>query len=77
MMKLGSSRSWQEAMQAITGRQFVDVQPIVDYFEPLQDWLEATNQANGDSPGWDIDWMPEGDVHLVISLLFFPLMFVF
>ncbi|XP_071826024.1 angiotensin-converting enzyme-like [Apostichopus japonicus] len=59
MMKLGSSRSWQEAMQAITGRQFVDVQPIVDYFEPLQDWLEATNQANGDSPGWDIDWMPE------------------
>lgn len=60
MMALGSSKPWEEAMQAITGRQFIDVQPIVDYFEPLQNWLEATNKANGDTPGWDVDWMPPG-----------------
>ncbi|KAJ8035990.1 Angiotensin-converting enzyme [Holothuria leucospilota] len=59
MMQLGASRPWPEAMQAITGRQFLDVAPIAEYFKPLQDWLEETNKANGDVPGWDIEWMPE------------------
>ncbi|XP_021364030.1 angiotensin-converting enzyme-like [Mizuhopecten yessoensis] len=50
MLKLGSSKSWQEAMEAITGQRSMSVEPIIAYFQPLIDWL---TKQNLDKPtGW-------------------------
>ncbi|XP_052094708.1 uncharacterized protein LOC127730371 [Mytilus californianus] len=50
MLKLGSSVSWPEAMEKLTGQRKMDVGPILEYFQPLQDWLEKQNYNQ--RPGW-------------------------
>lgn len=50
MLRLGSSKPWPEAMREITGQQHMDAKPIIDYFQPLIDWLKDQNK--GDNPGW-------------------------
>ena len=50
MLKLGSSRPWQEAMQQISGQTKMDAQALMDYFKPLTDWLVEQNR------GQDISW---------------------
>ena len=44
MMEMGSSRPWQEAMQALTGQQALDASAIVDYFQPVKVWLDEQNK---------------------------------
>jgi peptidyl-dipeptidase A len=55
MLELGSSMPWQEAMQQLTGglTSGMEVQPILDYFEPLREWLE--NEVKGEKIGWNSD----------------------
>ncbi|MEQ8952803.1 MAG: M2 family metallopeptidase [Gammaproteobacteria bacterium] len=50
MLEMGASRPWQEAMEAMTGQRELDASAIIDYFAPLQQWLEEQNQ--GRSCGW-------------------------
>ncbi|XP_069120838.1 angiotensin-converting enzyme-like [Argopecten irradians] len=50
MLKLGSSKPWQDAMEAITGQRSMSVQPLIDYFQPLIDWLSEQNA--GKQFGW-------------------------
>lgn len=50
MLKLGSSKPWPEAMQALTGQPNMDATAIIDYFQPLIEWLREQNK--GDNPGW-------------------------
>ncbi len=50
MLDMGSSRPWQEAMEAITGQPRLDASAIVDYFAPLKLWLDEQNQ--GRQCGW-------------------------
>lgn len=51
MLKLGSSKPWQDAMEALTGQREMDASAIVEYFKPLDDWL--TEQNKGEVVGWD------------------------
>ncbi|MCV6614817.1 MAG: M2 family metallopeptidase, partial [Cellvibrionaceae bacterium] len=44
MMEMGSSRPWQDAMEAITGQRQLDASAIVDYFAPLKVWLDEQNK---------------------------------
>ncbi|XP_070538259.1 angiotensin-converting enzyme-like [Ptychodera flava] len=53
MLKLGKSKPWPEAMHALTGSRQMDAQPLMDYFQPLIDWLDEENGKNGDTLGWD------------------------
>ena len=53
MLRLGKRLPWQDALETITGQRDMSVQPILKFFQPLHDWLEATNQANGDVIGWE------------------------
>ncbi len=53
-MKLGASKPWQDAMEAMTGQRDVLATPLLNYFEPLRVWLEAKNAENGDYIGWDV-----------------------
>jgi peptidyl-dipeptidase A len=50
MLSLGLSKPWPEALQALTGQREMDASAILDYFKPLQTWLEEQNK--GQAVGW-------------------------
>jgi peptidyl-dipeptidase A len=50
MMAMGLSRPWPEALEALTGSKQMDATAIVDYFKPLQAWLDQ--QVKGKPVGW-------------------------
>jgi len=50
MLAMGLSRPWPEAMQALTGQSKMDATAILDYFAPLQKWLDEQNA--GQPIGW-------------------------
>jgi peptidyl-dipeptidase A len=50
MLAMGLSQPWPEAMQALTGQPEVDATAILDYFAPLQKWLDEQNA--GQQVGW-------------------------
>ncbi|XP_008198828.3 angiotensin-converting enzyme-like [Tribolium castaneum] len=53
MLQLGSSKPWHEAMELLTGHKTMDASAILEYFKPLQKWLENENQKNGAFIGWE------------------------
>ena len=50
MLSLGVSRPWPDALQSLTGQKQMDATAIVDYFAPLQKWLDEQNK--GKPTGW-------------------------
>ena len=50
MLAMGASRPWPEALFALTGQREMDANAILDYYAPLQKWLEKQNKA--DRCGW-------------------------
>ncbi|HJU42059.1 MAG TPA: M2 family metallopeptidase [Vicinamibacterales bacterium] len=50
MMAMGLSRPWPEALEALTGSKQMDATAILDYFAPLQKWLDE--QVKGKPVGW-------------------------
>ena len=55
MLKLGSSREWPDALEAITGKRSMSVQPLISYFQPLINWLQDYNMRMG----WNTTWTDE------------------
>lgn len=50
MLALGASKPWQDALQELTGQREMDATAILEYFAPLQKWLEEQNK--GQQCGW-------------------------
>ena len=50
MLTMGLSRPWPEALQALTGSPQMDASAILDYFAPLDKWLDE--QLKGQKAGW-------------------------
>jgi peptidyl-dipeptidase A len=50
MLAMGVSHPWPEALQALTGQREMDATAIIDYFAPLQKWLDEQNK--GKPVGW-------------------------
>jgi peptidyl-dipeptidase A len=50
MLALGRSRPWQDALEKLTGTRQMDASAIVEYFQPLMEWLEERNR--GRECGW-------------------------
>jgi peptidyl-dipeptidase A len=50
MLKLGASKPWQDALKVVTGQDHMDATAMLDYFAPLQKWLEEQNK--GQTCGW-------------------------
>ncbi|MDC0722312.1 M2 family metallopeptidase [Nannocystis bainbridge] len=50
MLALGSSKPWPEAMAALTGTKQMDAGAMIEYFAPLEKWLDEQNQ--GKKCGW-------------------------
>lgn len=52
MLKLGSSKPWPVAMQAITGQREMDASALLEYFQPLYVWLQNENKRTNQTVGW-------------------------
>ena len=52
MLEMGQSRPWPDALEALTGERQMDATAILDYFAPLQKWLDEQNAKNGVKLGW-------------------------
>jgi peptidyl-dipeptidase A len=50
MLSMGLSRPWPEALNALTGEKQMDATAILEYFAPLQKWLDEQNK--GVATGW-------------------------
>ena len=50
MLSMGQSRPWPEALEVLTGSKQMDATAILDYFAPLEKWLDA--QLAGKAVGW-------------------------
>lgn len=53
MLSLGSSKPWPEVMKVITGQDKMDSGAILEYFKPLEHWLQAKNKEVGETIGWE------------------------
>lgn len=52
MLEMGSSRSWEEALESFTGENRLESSAILDFFKPLHEWLKGENLARGYPVGW-------------------------
>ena len=50
MLAMGQSQPWPDALEVLTGQRQMDASAILDYFAPLQKWLEEQNK--GQKTGW-------------------------
>ncbi len=50
MLALGASKPWQEALAALSGERAGDASALVEYFQPLQSWLDG--EIQGETCGW-------------------------
>ena len=50
MLAMGASKPWPDALQAFTGSREMSAKPMLEYFAPLQRWLEEQNR--GKQCGW-------------------------
>ncbi|CAG4917509.1 unnamed protein product [Colias eurytheme] len=53
MLKLGSSKPWPDAMEVLTGQRNMDASGVMEYFQPLYDWLKEENARTGEYIGWE------------------------
>lgn len=59
VMQVGSSRPWQEVLKEAIGTDALDAQPLLNYFQPVSQWLQEQNQRNGEVLGWpEFQWQP-------------------
>jgi peptidyl-dipeptidase A len=50
MLSMGTSKPWPEELEAIAGTKQMDASAIIDYFAPLDKWLD--DQLKGAKTGW-------------------------
>ncbi|CAG2108942.1 unnamed protein product, partial [Medioppia subpectinata] len=53
MLTLGSSKPWPEQLKDLTGSDKMDVQPLLDYFQPLITFLDQ--QLANEPKGWEFN----------------------
>ena len=51
MLRKGASQPWQKTLKQFTGDDSIDAGAMLDYFAPLQSWLEAQNK--NEQCGWE------------------------
>jgi peptidyl-dipeptidase A len=50
MLAMGQSKPWPDALEVLTGQRQMDAGAILEYFAPLQKWLDEQNK--GQKVGW-------------------------
>lgn len=52
MMKLGFSKGWPTALEAITGSKTMSISSLKNYLQPLLDYMANELDENGEVPGF-------------------------
>ena len=52
MLKLGVSKTWQDALETMTGSRQMDATAIIDYFAPLKKFMDEELTKKGVKVGW-------------------------
>ena len=52
MMTPGFSKPWPDALKEMTGTSQMDATSLINYFEPLYQWLQKANSMAKDCVGW-------------------------
>jgi peptidyl-dipeptidase A len=50
MLAMGQSKPWPDALEVLTGQRQIDASALLEYFAPLQKWLDEQNR--GQKVGW-------------------------
>jgi peptidyl-dipeptidase A len=50
MLAMGQSKPWPDALEALTGTRQIDGNALLEYFAPMQKWLDEQNR--GQKTGW-------------------------
>ena len=53
MLELGKELPWPDALATLTGSTKLSSKAILDYFKPLEVWLDAHRDGNNYKLGWD------------------------
>ncbi|CAF2854948.1 unnamed protein product [Rotaria sp. Silwood2] len=53
MLDMGNSKSWSEVLQSLNGETKLDSGAMLDFFQPLYEWLKKENHARGYPVGWN------------------------
>lgn len=59
MLQMGNSKPWHDAMEVLTGQRKMDAGPLLEYFQPLHEFLIKENEKNGEYIGWESDMSSE------------------
>uniref|UniRef100_A0A182LUT3 Angiotensin-converting enzyme n=1 Tax=Anopheles culicifacies TaxID=139723 RepID=A0A182LUT3_9DIPT len=62
MLAMGSSKPWPDAMEVLTGQRKMSADALIEYFQPLYDWLVKENKALGAFVGWEEKSNIEGEI---------------
>ncbi|CAF1347310.1 unnamed protein product [Adineta ricciae] len=55
MLAMGSSKSWSDILEQLTGERKLESNAVLDFFKPLYKWLKTENAAKG----YPVGWMPK------------------
>lgn len=66
MLSLGNSEPWTLALENVTGARNMDVKPLLNYFQPLFDWLKEQNRNS--FVGWNTAWSPYADQNIKVRI---------
>uniref|UniRef100_A0A240PNG2 Angiotensin-converting enzyme n=1 Tax=Anopheles epiroticus TaxID=199890 RepID=A0A240PNG2_9DIPT len=73
MLELGSSKPWPDAMEVLTGERKMSADALIEYFQPLYDWLVVENERIGAYVGWEETdskyEMSNGNTSISVALL--------
>jgi len=50
MLEMGQSKPWPDELEVLTGQRQIDAAALLEYFAPLQKWLDEQNK--GQKVGW-------------------------
>ena len=51
-LRLGSSKPWQETLKLMTGSETISAAAFVEYFAPLEQWLDNEIAEKNIPIGW-------------------------
>ena len=52
MLEAGASQPARVTLARMTGVDHLDAGPMLEYFQPLYDWLRKQNALDRSAPGW-------------------------
>ena len=53
MLKLGASKPWQDVIEVMTGERKINADAILEYFKPLEEWLDGVIKQYDIPIGWE------------------------